>query len=201
MKKSLLIFLLLAAGITRTYCQVDPYIGEIRMVTCAYPPRGWAVCDGQLMQINQHQLLYSLIGTTYGGNGTTNFALPDLRGRLAMDEGNGNTPGQNGGSETVPLSANSLPAHSHSFTNVSVTENGNSGNGSLNSPSGNYPARNPTRGNEYSTQSTSFSAPTTLPSASLSMTSQGGGLAHANMAPYTVVYFIICLEGIYPQRP
>jgi microcystin-dependent protein len=157
----------------------EPFIGEIRMFGGNFAPRGWAMCDGQLLPISQNQSLYSLLGTTYGGDGRTDFGLPDLRGRLAMHPGDGpgltsRRLGQKGGAETVALSGDEMPAHTHG-----ISESGGM-----------------TR-----VLSFFFGRATEVPEAAPAQTDPAGdGVAHENMPPFQTVNFIIALQGIYPSR-
>jgi microcystin-dependent protein len=170
----------------------EPFIGEIRMFGGNYAPQGWMLCEGQKLSISENEALFSLIGTTYGGDGQSTFALPDLRERVPLHQGVGTgglsqrVLGSTGGVEKVAITAKQLPAHSHPFL---ATENaGDSAN-----PSGNAPAKSTTV-NMYSNE-----APTVaLHPDSISPT--GGGQSHNNMAPYLCVNFIISLDGIYPTQ-
>lgn len=198
MRKLYIVLLLLTIGVAKGYSQSEQYLGEIRMVSSNFAPKGWALCNGQLLSIAQNQALFSLLGTTYGGNGQTTFALPDLRGRVAMDEGNGHTQGEKAGEEWHSLSIAELPAHNHLLTNVAVVDSCSSVAGTKDTPSGNFVAKNSTRGNEFSTKSNGSSAIVVLPPATISNT--GGSQPHSNMEPYTVVNFIIALQGIYPSQ-
>ncbi len=162
----------------------EPFIGEIRMVGFDFPPKGWALCDGQLLPINQHEALFALLGTYYGGNGQTHFALPDLRGRSAVHQGTapGLSPrgvGQEGGVEEVALTKAQLPPHSHSQPAAGAS--------SSNKPVGRAPAV----GGKYADPADKAMAPTGA---------AGGGQPHENMAPFLVVSFIIALEGIFPSQ-
>ncbi|NLT51935.1 MAG: phage tail protein [Ignavibacteria bacterium] len=168
----------------------EAYIGDIKMVAYNFAPEFWLPCDGRLLQINQYMALYSLIGTTYGGDGFNTFALPDLRGRVPVGMGQGSgltnrSMGSKDGSESVTLNANQMPQHTHpvySDTNPGTTE----------TPSeGTVPAKNSAGIPQYST-----SANTTL-----SGGTAGGNQPHNNMPPYIVINYIICVEGIYPTRP
>lgn len=170
----------------------EPFIGEIRIVGFNFAPRGWALCDGQLLAVNQNDALFSLLGTTYGGDGRTTFALPDLRGRVAVHNGNGPglsayQLGQKGGEETVALGILHLPSHSHS---VSVPSSSNEGNSD--DPAGAVPAVIPAT-DAYGTTSDGTMAP--FPSAS-----SGNGQAHPNLQPYLCVHYVIALVGTYPAR-
>ncbi len=161
-----------------------PFLGEIKIMSFNFPPKGWALCNGQLLPINQNQALFSLLGTTYGGDGQTNFALPDLRGRVPFHVGSGFTQGQRAGEEAHTLNVTELPAHNH----VPV---GTSSNASAASPAGNLWAANP--GGGYASSSN-----TSLNGASV--TNTGGGQPHPNQSPYLVLNFCIALQGIFPSR-
>jgi microcystin-dependent protein len=170
----------------------DPYIGEIRMFGGNFAPLGWAFCDGQILPIAANDALFNLIGTTYGGDGVTTFALPDLRGRAPIHMGTG--PGLSGrvigesfGVESVTLTTNTLPQHSHSFAGSTATA-------SATSPQNQVVAA-PSTIDLY--------RPATVPSAALNpaaLASAGGSQPHDNMQPYQCVNFIIALEGIFPTQ-
>jgi microcystin-dependent protein len=164
----------------------DPYIGEIKMFAGNFAPYGWALCNGQLLPIAQYQALYNLIGTTYGGDGQSTFALPNLQGRLPVHQGTGFVMGQVGGSETVTLTAAQLPAHPHSFQASLNT-------GSQKNPATNVPAAIGA-GSAYAQD------PPTSAMAPQSIGTDGGGRPHDNMQPYLCVTFIIALTGIYPSQ-
>jgi len=161
----------------------EPFLSEIRIMSFNFAPKGWALANGQLLPINQNQALFSLLGTTYGGNGQTNFALPDIRGRVAIHEGSGHTLGENGGSEAVTINMQTLPTHNHM---VKVfNDNANA------TPAGNFFAA---ANNTY--QPTP--ANTTL--AANSVTNTGGSQPHTNQQPFTVLSFCIALQGIFPSQ-
>lgn len=168
---------------------VQPYLGEIRMFAGSFAPRGWAFCNGQLIPINQNTALFSILGTTYGGDGRTTFALPDLRGRVPLgpDQGPGLSPrviGEAAGEENHLLSTSEMPAHTHSLA-------ANSGNGNQRAPGGNVPAASDQRNSQYaSSANTAMAAPAFT----------GSSLPHNNMQPYLAVTFIIALQGIFPSR-
>jgi microcystin-dependent protein len=172
---------------------MEPFLAEIRMFAGTFAPNGWAFCDGSLIPIAQNSALFSLVGTTYGGNGTTTFALPDLRGRLPMHPGNGPglTPrvlGQSSGSETVTLQTSQIPAHNHTV--------GCHSNADQSAPAGSIPATEATGAAAvYSDQP----ADGTMNPAMI--TPSGGSQPHDNMSPFLCVNFIIALQGIYPSRP
>jgi len=164
----------------------EPFLAEIRIVGFNFAPRGWAFCDGQILPINQNQSLYSLLGTTYGGDGRTSFALPDLRGRVPLHVGSGYRQGQKGGSETETLSSARMPNHVHvlSGTNDAGTESTPSDARAL--------ARATT---------TAYADPAQLVAMKAnSVSSVGGGQAHSNMQPYIAVNFCIALQGLFPSR-
>ena len=171
----------------------DPFIGQITMVGFNFAPRNWAFCDGQLLPISQNQALFSLLGTYYGGDGRTTFALPDLRGRVPMHSGTGpglstRRLGEEGGEENVALSQNQLPAHSHPLNCKNVQ--------------GNQPIPG---GHSIAGDGTGMTAdyhdqpPETAMHAS-SIGNTGGNQAHANMQPYLCLNFVIALYGLYPSR-
>jgi microcystin-dependent protein len=153
-----------------------------------FAPAGWMFCEGQLLQISQFETLFNLIGTTYGGDGQTTFALPDLRGRLPIHQGNGFTLAQSGGSESVTLTASLIPAHTHPFL-------ASSNQASTTSPANNLPAI---------TQAVSISpyglANPLVPLNSASVSSVGGSQPHDNFQPYLCIDFIISLFGVFPSQ-
>ena len=169
----------------------DPFVAEIRIFPFNFAPKGWAWCDGQLMPLSQNTALFSLLGTTYGGNGKSNFALPDLRGRAPMHPGQGpglslHDLGETGGSETVTLLESEIPAHTHAMRAAAEA-------GEENDPAG--AALGVTIGNTlYNNGSTLASlAPEALAPA-------GGDQPHNNMQPYLTFYFCIALQGVFPPR-
>lgn len=180
---------------------VDPYLGEIRLCAFSFPPKGWALCNGALLPIAQNQALFSLLGTQYGGNGSTNFALPDLRGRAIVHrDATTITQGQTGGSESVTLPLAQLPAHSHTF-NASTTPAtslnvGSAGDRYL-AASNLYNPDNPPSGTPQPMYGTADS-PAQLMADACGNT--GGNLPHENMQPSLVANYIISLTGIYPSR-
>jgi microcystin-dependent protein len=162
------------------------YLGEIRLMAIPFAPRGWALCDGQLLSIQQNQALFSLLGTTYGGNGTTTFALPDLRGRAAVHAAGASSVslGAVGGAENVTLTAGHLPQHSHAAQ-------ASSADASVVSPAGAYWAE--TAEAAYGTDATGVMSNTAI-------SSSGGNQPHPNMPPYLVANYVIALAGEYPSR-
>jgi microcystin-dependent protein len=173
----------------------DPFLAEIRIFPFNFPPTGWATCDGQLMPISQNTALFSLLGTTYGGDGKTTFALPDLQGNAPMHPGQGQGLserflGEIGGSDTVTLLQSEIPVHTHNF---GVTfENGTQG-----SLTNTVILARSVAGQLYQT-STNTNVVQLAPQA-LSIT--GGGQPHNNLMPYLTLNFCIALQGIFPQRP
>src|SRR5690606_5177484 len=160
------------------------YIGEIRMFAGNYAPSGWAFCDGQILPISENETLFQLIGTTYGGDGENTFALPDLRGRLPIHQGNGFILAETGGAEEVTLTVNQIPAHSHPWLASDQPA-------SAASPEGNLPAEATKR---------FYAAPTSAVSmASNAIGAAGGSQPHTNFQPYLCVSFIISLFGIFPS--
>ncbi len=166
----------------------DPFISEIRLMSFAFAPKGWALCNGQLLPINQNQALFSLLGTTYGGDGRVNFALPDLRGRSPLHVGNGHVLGERAGEQAHTLTAAELPSHSHG-----LNASGDVANNNL--PGQALPAAKPRGGiNRYAPAG---SGNTMLHAGTLS--SAGGSQAHENLQPFLTLNFCIALQGIFPS--
>jgi microcystin-dependent protein len=171
------------------------YLGEIKMFAGNFAPTGWAFCDGSVLSINQNTALFSLLGTMYGGNGTTTFALPDLRGRFPMNAGTGTNltprnPGDSGGQETVTLTQAQMPIHTHaaSFAADSTVA-------STDKPQSALPGRNAS-----ATPSYGKTANASLASSAVVLAPAGGGQPHPNLPPFECVNFIIALQGIFPSR-
>lgn len=169
----------------------EPFLSEIRIFSFNFAPKGWALCNGQLLPINQNQALFSLLGTTYGGNGQTNFALPNLQGRSQLHVGNGFTLGQSGGQSAHTVTMSELPQHTHFLSN-NMCIGGNVINAALGDPTNNYWANNGK--NQYATNT--FDK-VMHPSA---VTNTGGSQPHNNMMPYLVLNFCIALQGIFPSQ-
>jgi len=165
----------------------QPYVGEIRMFAGNFPPVGWMFCDGQLLPISENETLFQLIGTTYGGDGESTFALPDLRGRLPLHQGNGFILAETGGVEEVTLTTQQIPIHTHNLL-------GSSANASSTDTAGNVGAR--------VTVAAVFPYGTDNPPQPLSplaIGSVGGSQPHTNFQPYLCINFIISLFGIFPS--
>jgi microcystin-dependent protein len=165
----------------------EPFLSEIKVVSFNFPPKGWALCNGQLLPINQNQALFALLGTRYGGNGQTNFALPNLRGRVPIHMSSAHTLGEAAGSTSVTINAQTMPTHTH-FINASQAD------GNATDPSNAVLAREV--GNPYRPP-----ADGSLIALNPAMiTSVGGSQPHNNMMPYLVLNFIIALQGIFPAQ-
>lgn len=168
-----------------------PYIGDILLISFNFAPKNWALCNGQLLPINQNQALFSILGTNYGGNGQTNFALPDLRDRVAIHMGQGTglsnyIIGQRAGEQAHTLTLTELPAHTH-------VARGSSAIGGSASPAGMVPARNAAQIPQYGATADAIMAPGAISSA-------GGSQAHLNMQPYLGLNFVIALVGAFPPH-
>jgi microcystin-dependent protein len=164
----------------------EPFLSEIRIMSFQFAPKGWALCNGQLLPINQNQALFSLLGTTYGGDGRVNFALPDLRGRVPTHTGDGNILGQRGGEQAHTLTTSEMPQHTHqaqASTGVALI-GGPGSNATFGQSSGVF---------LYA------SASNTVNMAANAVTNVGGSQAHENMQPYLTVSFCIALQGIFPS--
>lgn len=161
----------------------EPFLSEIRIMSFGFPPRGWALCDGQLLPINQNQALFSLLGTTFGGDGRVNFGLPDLRGRTPIHVGSAHTLGERGGEQAHTLSIAEIPTHVHvlsgSPTNANVA---------------------PAVGNVLAAANNVYNTPVSLTSLGpTSVANVGGSQAHLNMQPFLILNFSIALQGIFPS--
>ena len=165
----------------------QPYVGEIRMFAGNFAPAGWMFCEGQLLPISEYETLFNLIGTTYGGDGQSTFALPDLRGRVPIHFGNGFTLAETGGVETVTLTVSQIPAHSHPLLGTTV-------NGTSPNPGGNLLAQTAATIQPYTVE------PATNSMNPASIGSVGGSQPHDNLQPFLCVDFIISLFGIFPSQ-
>jgi microcystin-dependent protein len=170
----------------------EPFLSEIKIMSFNFPPKGWAMCNGQFLPINQNQALFALLGTTYGGNGQTTFALPDLRGDVPLHVGNGFTLGQKGGEQAHTLTQSEMPTHVHDFSSNTAVVSA-SANATVGPPTNNYWANNGHAA--YSTGGVNLGAMS--PQA---ITNVGGSQAHQNMQPYLVLNFCIALQGIFPSQ-
>lgn len=163
----------------------EPFLAEIKIVGFNFAPRGWAFCDGQILPINQNQSLYSLLGTTYGGDGRTSFALPEMRGRTPIHVGNGHQEGQKSGEETHTLNAAEMPGHTH-------TAQASSADANQPIPAGNLLAKTSLEAYRNRDNVVNMKAG--------SLTNAGGGSAHENMQPYIALNYCIALQGLFPSR-
>lgn len=170
----------------------EPFLGEIRIFSFVYAPQGWALCNGQLLPINQNQALFSIMGTTYGGNGQTNFALPDLRSRTPAHVGAGLTLGEKIGEQTHTLIISETPAHTHQLNAVAPATSG----GNVNNPSGAY-LSNSAPAEIYKT---SAGSPALIPVIGSTIANSGGSQAHLNMQPFLTLSFCVALQGIFPSQ-
>jgi microcystin-dependent protein len=162
----------------------EPFLSEIRIMSFIFAPKGWALCNGQLLPINQNQALFSLLGTTFGGDGRVNFALPDLRARTPIHVGNGHTLGERGGEDAHTLTLQEMPQHTHFVGASSAASGGN------NSPAGRF----------LGGAADAYAAPSNLtPLRAGTITNAGGSQAHSNDQPYLVLSFCIALQGIFPS--
>jgi microcystin-dependent protein len=172
---------------------VDPFVAEIRVFPFNFAPKGWAFCDGQILPLSQNTALFSLLGTTYGGDGKSNFALPDLQGQAPMGPGQGpglslHDLGETGGSETVALLESEMPSHSHSLEALGAV-------GNRTTPVGNTIAR--------VTGATPYKPPAgaaLTPMSQYALMPAGGDVPHNNLQPYLTLNFCIALQGVYPPR-
>lgn len=165
---------------------LESFIGEIRMFAGNFEPRGWMFCEGQLLPIEEYESLFQLIGTTYGGDGQNTFALPDLRGRLPLHQGNGFVVGETGGLEDVTLSVSQIPSHSHTLLATRSIANSSTPNNTV--------LAAPTQVSMYYAEAPSKAMNI------LAIQAKGGAQPHSNMQPYLCVSFIISLDGFFPSQ-
>lgn len=166
----------------------EPFLSEIRLMSFSFAPRGWALCNGQLLPINQNQGLFSLLGTTFGGDGRVNFALPDLQGRTPLHVGDGHTLGERGGEQAHTLSIAELPAHTHTANATTVQAQANTN------------AASPANVLAQSNFSLLYGAASGLQAAAPNAISNvGGSQAHLNMQPFLTITFAVALQGIFPS--
>jgi microcystin-dependent protein len=162
----------------------EAFLSEIKIVSFNFPPKGWALCNGQLLPINQNQALFALLGTTYGGNGQTNFALPNLRGRVPIHRGSGHTLGEAAGSTATTVNIQQLPQHIHSLQATNGASNASDPTGAI-----------------FAEVSGMYGPPSSLTTLSPeTVGSVGGSQPHNNMMPYLTLNFIIALQGIFPSQ-
>lgn len=164
-----------------------PYLAEIKLVSFNFPPKGWALCNGQLLPINQNQALFSLLGTTYGGNGQTNFALPDLRGRVPAHIGDGLIQGQASGTFAHTVTQAEMPTHSHRLNASTALASTTDPNGALLARKGRLTAD-------------AFNGSPNVGLVSTQVSSSGGSQPHENTQPYLALNFIIALQGVFPTQ-
>lgn len=164
----------------------EPFLGEIKILGFGFPPSGWALCNGQLLPINQNQALFSILGTTYGGDGITTFALPNLQARMPVHSGNGLSTGNVGGEAAHTLTINEIPAHTHQAQGQTTASIGGT------SPIGALWASGTTQ---------IFAATPDTTMAGLAVGTAGSDQPHENQAPYLVLNFVVALRGIFPTRP
>jgi microcystin-dependent protein len=164
----------------------EPFLSEIRIMSFGFAPKGWALCDGQLLPINQNQALFSLLGTTYGGDGRVNFGLPDLQGRVPIHMGGSHSLGERGGEQAHTLSIAELPTHTHVM-------NGTSNNGAAIIAAGNLLGGSATQLYHAPDSNLAAMSPT-------SIQNTGGSQAHQNMQPFLTLNFSIALQGIFPSQ-
>jgi microcystin-dependent protein len=165
----------------------EPFLGELRIMSFNFPPRGWAFCNGQLLPINQNQALFSLLGTTFGGDGRVNFALPDLRTRVPIHDGNGHMLGERGGEQAHTVAISEMPTHTHALNASTAVATANTG------PGGNYLGQS----SGVFLYNSAANLVTMAPNA---IGSVGGSQAHTNMQPFLVLNFCIALQGIFPSQ-
>jgi microcystin-dependent protein len=165
----------------------EPFLSEIRIMSFSFAPKGWALCNGQLLPINQNQPLFSLLGTTFGGDGRVNFALPDVRGRTPIHVGSGHTLGERGGEQAHTLSISELPTHTHTVNATTIPA-------TTNTPGPTVLTAQSTSANLYAS-----AAQNLVPMSPQMVANVGGSQAHLNMEPFLTLNFCIALQGIFPS--
>lgn len=176
----------------------EPFLGEIKVISWNFPPKGWTFCNGAMLPISQNQALFAVLGTTYGGNGQTTFGLPDLRGRMPVHRGQSITLGQQGGETAHTLSISELPQHVHAIRAINASAD--------TTTPGNTPGNTVLSAGGKAAQSNGNIVDVSIYGAAASngsmgpLTNTGGSQAHDNMSPYLVLNFIIALQGIFPSR-
>lgn len=165
----------------------EPFLSEIRIMSFNFAPKGWALCNGQLLPINQNQALFSLLGTTFGGDGRVNFALPDVRGRAPIHVGSGHTLGERGGEQAHTLSISEIPTHTHTVNATTIPA-------TTNSPGPTVLTAQSTSANLYAS-----AAQNLVPMSPQMVANVGGSQAHLNMEPFLTLNFCIALQGIFPS--
>jgi microcystin-dependent protein len=191
-----ILFMISGTAVKDINAQSDPFIGQIVIFGGNFAPRGWALCDGQLLPITSNSALFSILGTTYGGDGRTTFGLPDLRGRYAMHPGTGSgltsrQLGEKGGAETTTLNSSQIPSHSHT-----ALVNGYSSEGDSTIPDNNTWAKSGQGDPDYYTGEDN----TIMSEDAVQIGNAGGGQSHNNMPPFQAVNYIIALTGVFPSR-
>jgi len=208
MKKSIFIILILSFSFTQNNYAQEQLIGEIRMFAGNFAPRGWSFCDGQILSIQQHQALFSIIGTTYGGDGRTTFALPDLRSRVAMHPGNGpglrsRRLGEKGGSETNTLSVLQLPAHTHPITidgKIRIPASDDVANADFAVGSVMAQGMNATKMYRSNATPGVYMGDPDMSQLKVNAGYAGGNQPVNNVQPFQCVNYIICMQGQFPSR-
>jgi microcystin-dependent protein len=182
----------------------EPFLSEIQLFSFGFPPKGWAFCNGQILPISQNQALFALLGTTYGGNGQTTFALPDLRGRAPMHEGGGHFLGESSGAETVTVATSQLPAHTHPIdvSGMTLTRRAQNAAANQRTPVDAVPAvaAGPDLVYSQAAADANMSSAGVVISGTVVADNVGGGQAHENRQPFLALNYCIALVGIFPSQ-